>query len=224
MFGATRLASSSAWVSVTPGLRRPRSLTIFPQSRALLRLSGTKRSTFAPGENTAPKSKLAGKTPTTVTGVPFNSMALPTMGGVGCELTPPIGITEQSDGLGNGATLIGGEEPPQGGLHAENLEEVADDFDAGGWFGLTSAGKADIIGGRESKVSSNVPKRAALRAEFFVGVRRVGRAGQTAVRWRRRDPHQLMRVGKGQRAQEQRVDCAEDGNVGSDGKSQDEDR
>ena len=35
-----------------------------------------------PPQNTTPKSKLAGKTPTTVTGVPFSSMALPTMAGL----------------------------------------------------------------------------------------------------------------------------------------------
>ena len=56
-------------------------VTMLPQSRSRFRSSGVKRSTFAPGENTAPKSKLSGKTPTIVTGVPFNSMALPTIAG-----------------------------------------------------------------------------------------------------------------------------------------------
>ncbi len=57
------------------------SVTMLPQSRSRFKSSGVKRSTFAPGENTAPKSKLSGKTPTIVTGVPFSSTALPTMAG-----------------------------------------------------------------------------------------------------------------------------------------------
>jgi hypothetical protein len=53
---------------------------MFPQPRGgPYRLRGVMASTFAPGEKTAPKSKLFGSTPMTVVCVPFMSKALPTM-------------------------------------------------------------------------------------------------------------------------------------------------
>ena len=60
---------------------RPIMVTMLPHMRSVSRTSGVITSVFAPGEKTAPKSKLAGKTPTTVTGVLFRSIVLPTMAG-----------------------------------------------------------------------------------------------------------------------------------------------
>jgi hypothetical protein len=55
---------------------------MFPQSRGgPYKLRGVIASIFAPGENTAPKSKLFGKTPMTVVCCPLMSYALPTMAG-----------------------------------------------------------------------------------------------------------------------------------------------
>ena len=44
-------------------------------------MAGTKMSTFMPGENTEPKSKLAGRTPTTLTASPLTVMAWPMIAG-----------------------------------------------------------------------------------------------------------------------------------------------
>ncbi len=67
MCGATAAASHFACASVTPGFIRPIIVMMLPQSRGgPYKFSGVIASTFAPGENTAPKSKLAGSTPITV--------------------------------------------------------------------------------------------------------------------------------------------------------------
>ena len=97
-------------------------------------------------------------------------------GGIGSELAPPIGIRQQSDWRGT-ARLLGSEKPSHGGLHAENLEEVANDFDARCRLGLPAAGEAEIIRCGESLVSGDVLIGAALSAKFFVGIGREGRAG-----------------------------------------------
>ncbi len=104
-------------------------------------------------------------------------------GGVGCELTPPIGITEQSDRLGNGATLIGGEEPPQGGLHAENLEEVADDFDAGGWLVAQDRPQSDG-GGAIHTNSCALGKGSGLRSSVLTALKTAMLAPMARARMR----------------------------------------
>src|ERR1017187_6912328 len=66
----------------TPGFSRPIMVMMFPQSRGgPYRSSGVIASNLVPGENTAPKSKLLGRTPTTVVCLPFMSNALPTIAG-----------------------------------------------------------------------------------------------------------------------------------------------
>ncbi len=120
--------------------------------------------------------------------------------------------------------LVLGEEAADGGLHAKNLEEVADDFEACCRFGLTAADEAQIVGGGEGHVSGHISVDAALLAEFFVSVSRVSGARESAVSRRRGNPHELPRIGERQGPQKQRVDYAEDADVGSDGKSQNEDR
>ncbi len=118
---------------------------MLPQLRSRLKSSGVKRSTFAPGENTAPKSKLSGKTPTIVDGraVQFDGLAHDSW--IGVELTPPVGVGQQSHCVGPAPSLVWSVQPAHGGLHAENLEEVADDLDASGRLRLAASGEAKIV-------------------------------------------------------------------------------
>ncbi len=80
--------------------------------------------------------------------------------------------------------------------------------------------EAEIAGTGEGEVAGHILIRAALHAELIVGIGRIRGAGQAALGWRRRDPHQLLGVGEGQRAQQERVHHAEDGNVGADAESE----
>ena len=102
------------------------------------------------------------------------------------------------------ASLVGGEQAAHSRLHAENLEEVADDFDARGRFGFTAAGEPEIVGSAEGEVSGHILIDAALRTEFFVSRRRSrsrtsGRSsfggGAIHTSWRE--------SGKGKRSQQQ---------------------
>src|ERR1700677_943458 len=59
-------------------------------------------------------------------------------------------------------------------------------------------------------------------AEGVVAVSGIGCAGDAALIRRRRNPHQLLRIGKRQRAQQQRVHYAEDSNVSANAEGEDE--
>jgi len=122
------------------------------------------------------------------------------------------------------ASLFRGEQPSHGGLHSENLEEVSNDFHARGRLGLAAAGDSQIVRSIECHVSGHVLIGAALLAEFFVGVSRVSGARESAVSGRRSNPHELTGLEKWQRSQQQCVDHAEDPDVRTDGKGEDEDR
>lgn len=106
-------------------------------------------------------------------------------------------------------------------MNAEHLKKVRDDVDAGGGDGSAAGVEAEIAGAGESEVTGHVLIGAAVGAELVVGVSGVGCAGEAAFAGRRCDPHQPLRVGEGQRAQQERVHNAEDGNVGADAESQD---
>ena len=110
-----------------------------------------------------------------------------------------------------------------GGLHAEDLKEVGDDIDAGGGDGSAAELEAEVVGAGEGEVAGDVLIGAAADAEFVVGVGGVCRAGEAAFGGRGSDPEELLGVGKGERAQHEGVDDAEDGDVGTDGEGEDED-
>ena len=70
---------SLGFETVMPGLKRATSARMLPDSRMSSRMAGPKRSDFAPGAKTEPKSKVGGSTPMTVTGSLSRVMAWPTM-------------------------------------------------------------------------------------------------------------------------------------------------
>ena len=86
-------------------------------------------------------------------------------------MTPPVSIAQESNRLGAAASFAGREQAAHGGLHAKNLEEIPDDFDPSGWFGLATSGEAKIVRSGEGLVAGDVLIGAALSAKFFVGIR-----------------------------------------------------
>ena len=180
-------------------------------------------STLVPGAKTAPKSKDAGRTPMTVVWWPFMSNALPTMAGSALNWRLPPGVAEEDDGSGAVACVVGGEGAAHGGLNAEDLEEVGDDIDAGGGDGRVAEFEAEVIGAGEGEVAGDVLIGARAGAEFIVGVGGVSGAGEAALGGRGRDPDELFCVGKRQGAEHERVNNAEDRDVGTDRQRQDED-
>ena len=143
--------------------------------------------------------------------------------GVGVELRLPPGIADQDDGRSAVERILRPEDAAHGRFDAEKLKEVGDDVDAGGGYGCAAAIEAEVAGAGKGEVSGHILKGAAVHAELVVGVGGVGGARQAALGGRRRDPHQAIRVLERQRSQENRVDHAEDGDVGADAKGQDKD-
>jgi hypothetical protein len=83
--------------------------------------------------------------------------------------------------------------------------------------------EAEIVGAGEGEVAGDVLKGAGAVRKFVVGIGGIGGAGEAALGGRRGDPDQLLRIGEWQRAEQQRVDDAEDGDVGADAEGEDED-
>ena len=102
------------------------------------------------------------------------------------------------------------------------MKEVRDDVDAGYGNGAPPMLRLRLPA-RKGEVSGDILKGAGVGAELVVGVGGVGGAGEAALGGRRGDPDQLLRVWEGQRAEQQGVDDAEDGDVGADAEGKDED-
>ena len=151
------------------------------------------------------------------------SKALPTMLGSALNWRRHQASVSRMTGRAPLRASSGREGAAHGRLHAEHLKEVGDDVDAGGGDGRAAQIEAEIAGAGEGEVAGHILIGAGVRAELVVGISGVGGAGQAALGGRRRNPDQLLRVGKGQRAQQQRVDDAEDGDVGADAEGENED-
>ena len=144
--------------------------------------------------------------------------------GVGVELATPPWVGEDDDRGRSVARVIWSEGAAHGGLHAEQLKEVGNHVDAGGGNGSAIAYlEAEIVRGGEGEVAGYVLKGVGSRPELVVSICGVCRAGEAALGGWRGDPYELLRIGEWQRAQEQGVDDAEDGDVGADAEGQDED-
>ncbi len=143
---------------------------------------------------------------------------------IGGELPSPVGIGQQRHRVRPRSRFVGGKQAAYRRLHAQYLEEIADHHDAGCRLGLAAAGQAQIVGGGEGLVPGHVLEGAILRAKLLVGVGGKCAAGDSALGRRRSDPHQLLRLGEGKRAQQQRVHHAEHGYVGADRESQNQHR
>ena len=150
-------------------------------------------STLVPGAKTAPKSKVAGKHADDGGLMAVDVECLADDVGIGVELAAPPGVGEEDDGSSAVARVVGGEGAAHGGLHAEHLEEVRDDVDAGGGDGRAAELEAEIVGAGESEVAGDVLIGAAAGAELVIGVGGVGGAGQAALGGRRGDPDKLLR-------------------------------
>src|ERR1035438_10018213 len=101
-------------------------------------------------------------------------------------------------------------------------KEIRDDIDAGGSSGCAAEFKAQIVGAGEGEVASDILIGAAADAELIVGIGGIGGAGEPALCGRRGDPKKLLRIGERKRAEHERVNDAEDRDVGSDGQCKDE--
>ena len=73
-------------------------------------------------------------------------------------MTVPVGFREQGYGMRAPADFVFGKEAAHERLDAENLEEIADDFDAGGGLRIAAAGEAGIVGSCEGFVAGDVLK------------------------------------------------------------------
>src|SRR3569833_4785249 len=94
------------------------------------------------------------------------------------------------------AAIVRREKVSEGGLHAQNLEEVAHHHEAGGGLGHGETGEAGVVRRAEREVSGDTLIDAALIAESFVAVGGKGGGGESAARWRP-DPRVLIGFGFG---------------------------
>src|ERR1700751_657348 len=139
------------------------------------------------------------------------------------ELPLPDGITEQDDLACSGERFVFMEEAAHQRVHAEHLEEIRSNTDAGEGPGIAVAGELEVVAGGEGKVSGHVCVGLVALAELRIGVNGIGGGGPVAVEDLRTDPEQARGIAEGKRAQHEGVDDAEDGDVGADAEREDED-
>ncbi len=144
-------------------------------------------------------------------------------GGIAMELPLPDGIAEQDDLACSRERFVFMEEAAHQRVHAEHLEEIRSDTDAGEGPGIAVAGELEVVAGGEGIVSGDVGVGLVALAELCIGVNGIGGGGPVAVEDLRTDPEQARGIAEGKRAQHERVDDAEDGDVGADAEREDED-
>src|ERR1039458_1522470 len=105
---------------------------MFPQSRGgPYRSSGVIASNLVPGENTAPKSKLLGRTPITVVCLPFMSNALPTIAGSAPNCLLHHESLSSTTGGAPSRASSGVNVRPRAACTPQHLEEIRNHIHAG---------------------------------------------------------------------------------------------
>src|SRR5215469_11855474 len=112
------------------------------------------------------------------------------------KLTPPVRTRQNGDEVWASTHFILAEKASHGGLQSEHLEEVSDDFDVGYGHGVTASSETQVVGSGERLISGDVLIGAALRAQFFKGIRRISGARPATTLRRRSDPDKLVRIRK----------------------------
>ena len=120
--------------------------------------------------------------------------------------------------------LLRPEQAPCGWLDAERLKESLRDKHSRGRHWLAVPEELEIVGPGKGEVAADRLKRAVLLLEVLRRVRGVSLTGFAGFGILFYNPHKLLRLGERQRAQKLCVDHAEDGNVGANSESQDDDR
>src|ERR1700733_6542076 len=144
-------------------------------------------------------------------------------GWIAMELPLPNGIAEQDDLTGSRERFVFMEKAAHQWVYAEHLEEIRSDANAGEGPGIAMAGGLEVVAGGEGMVAGDVCVGLVALAELRIGVNGIGGRGPVAVEDLGADPEQARGIVEGQRAQHERVDDAEDCNVGADADGQDED-
>ncbi len=125
-----------------------------------------------------------------------------------------------------GLSFGGGEVAAEDRGDTEDIEEVAEDTDAGDGLrnGGVGARDLDVVRGGEGVVAGDIGERVVGGAEVVVGVGGVGGSGEAAGGVGGGDPGEAVGLGEGERAEEDSVDEAEDDDVGGDAEGEDKDR
>src|ERR1700677_4484814 len=116
------------------------------------------------------------------------------------------------------------EQTPEGRLGVECFKKTLRNKHSRSRHWLTDSGELEIVGTCEGEVPANRFERAVLLLEVLCSIRGIGFARLAAFGAFLHNPHQLLRIAKWQRAQQNCVHHAEDGNVGADSKCEDENR
>src|ERR1700729_3392412 len=116
--------------------------------------------------------------------------------------------------------FFGPEQPTQRRFNAKCLKEAFRHEDARGRYWLAASYEFEIVGRRKGEVTADGLERVVLLLEILGSICGVGFTGFASFRILLHNPHQMPRIAKWQRSQQNCVDHAEDSDICPDAESE----